>query len=147
MAYVIVKPKSHVPALPSRCKQHKRTRVTSQKPVGGLLSHRLPFSMANHATASTSTLRCANVNPFPIPAIKLYHVPQLRKPDQTALAPPAATKSCLDFLVKPNNAPVSKIKPNLVGACIQKRFEVTLGLVLDRVPHFLALSLMLDFAS
>jgi hypothetical protein len=54
--------------------------------------------------------------------------------DQTTLFPLAATKSSLDFRqTKPCFG--SEIKPNLVGTCIQKRFDDALEHVLHRVSH------------
>jgi hypothetical protein len=50
-------------------------RVTSQSARWSAAVSSLVISMANHATASTSTIRCAHVNSFPIVAVKQTMLP------------------------------------------------------------------------
>jgi hypothetical protein len=120
---------------PAQCKQHKPSCVTSRiSPLVGCCS------IACQSTWQTMRRQA----PAPLGAQMLFYFTLLpsnhimffnpRILDQTTLFPLAATKSSLDFRqTKPCFG--SEIKPNLVGTCIQKRFDDALEHVLHRVSH------------
>lgn len=112
------------------CKQHKPTVASRHNQPAGRLLSRLSFHMANHATANTSTTRCANVDSLPIAAIKptscsICNVPIKPRSCYGQSMPrfPCQAKQCL----RPQS------KPHVVGACIQKRFDAELEYLLPRV--------------
>jgi hypothetical protein len=128
---------NHMPAR-QRSMQTTQTqpRHVTNQPAGRLLSLRLSFYMTNHATASTSTIRCANVDLLVLVAIKPNPIRSLLCSDQTCLSSFCAQTDGLRcaqtmprFLHQAKQCVCLEIKPNLVGAYIQKRFDVTLGLL------------------
>jgi hypothetical protein len=113
------------------CKQHKpRPAPTSRSSAGLLLSPHLSLSMTNHATASTSTHRCAKCR-FPCCCCDQTKPCSLSTVSRSNRAPfTHHTKSCLDSPRLDKQCVSLEIKPNLVGSCIQKRLNDALGLLL-----------------
>jgi hypothetical protein len=102
--------RSHARASPSLVQTTQTYHLASRRkqPTGRLLFIRLSFYMANHATASTSTIRCAKINFPSLRAIKPNHVlficHALVKPCSSL----CTTKPCLDSLVTPNKSFISR---------------------------------------
>jgi hypothetical protein len=101
---------SHVCASPSTMQTTQTHRVTSQTARWSAAVSSLVIHMANHATASTSTIRCAHVEPFPITTsnqtmLPICHVPI--KPHRSCCCEimprfPRQAKQCARLENKPN---------------------------------------------
>jgi hypothetical protein len=122
---------SHMPARATEMQTTQTHRVTSQSARWSAAVSPLVIPMANHATASTSTIRCAHINSFPIAAVKQTMLPICHSPikplssrcDQMMPRFPRQTKQCARL----------ENKPNLIATRIQKNFDGALNFGLRRV--------------
>jgi hypothetical protein len=126
-----VQTQSHVGASLSSMQTTQTHRVTSQTARWSAAVSSLVIHMANHATASTSTIRCAHADSFPFTTsnqtmLPICHVPI--KPLRSCCCEimprfPRQAKQCARL----------ENKPNMVARRIQKRSDVALDCSLRRV--------------
>jgi hypothetical protein len=118
---------SHVCASPSTMQTTQTHRVTSQTARWSAAVSSLVIHMANHATASTSTIRCAHVEPFPITTSNQTMLPICHVPHRSCCCEIMPRFPQAKQCARPEN------KPNMMARRIQKRFDVALDYSLHRV--------------